>query len=418
MKAFAAGVLATLMLATPALAQRGGGGSGWDLLGEGRVGIGSDRDVIRLAHNEEFYRNKAFRKLRFVVEGGEVRMKAVRLVYINGHAEDIAVDRNMQSGENFDLDLQGERSYLQQIEMLYRGKFGFSFGGGGIRLDQASVKVYGELLREAPPADRGPPPPPPRGRDAAPGWETIASERFDRRDSQIEFRAGRREGRIGQIRFQHRGDSVSVREVRIRFGNGETQVVRLDQRLAEGDQTRPIDLEGDRRFIERATVILDPRRRPGSAEMVMLGTTRPGRDDRDGDRGRGRDRDRESTGPAFRPDPGWIPLGRQEVGFGVDRDVVRVGQSEDWFRNRGFNRVHFAAEGNDVHMSQVTLVYINGHREEVRFDRLIPRGTAAVVDLPGRRSYLREIEMVYRARPGFGGRATVSVYGEPPPRRR
>ena len=109
----------------------------------------------------------------------------------------------------------------------------------------------------------------------------------------------------------------------------------------------------------------------------------------------------------------WVLLGEQTVSFRVDRDVVNVGQSEEWFRNRSFKALHFVAERNDVHMMAVRLVYLNGHAEDFRIDRMIPQGGQLPIDLRGERSYLKQIEMVYRSRPDFRGQAVVKVYGEP-----
>ena len=46
----------------------------------------------------------------------------------------------------------------------------------------------------------------------------------------------------------------------------------------------------------------------------------------------------------------WILLGEKTVGFRVDRDVIGIGQSEDWYRDRAFRRLHLVAEGNDIHL--------------------------------------------------------------------
>ena len=48
-------------------------------------------------------------------------------------------------------------------------------------------------------------------------------------------------------------------------------------------------------------------------------------DDRRGDRDDRRARER-----------GWELFGEKTVGFQVDRDVINVGQSEDWFRDRRY----------------------------------------------------------------------------------
>lgn len=119
--------------------------------------------------------------------------------------------------------------------------------------------------------------------------------------------------------------------------------------------------------------------------------------------------------------PHWVLLGKQTVGFGVDRDVIRVGQGEEWFRREGpFRSLRFNVQESDIHLINIRIVYLNGFAEDYRFDRLVARGTGVAIDLRGERSFIRQIEMVYRSRPSFRGRAVVSVYGEavrrgPPP---
>ena len=68
-------------------------------------------------------------------------------------------------------------------------------------------------------------------------------------------------------------------------------------------------------------------------------------------------------------------------------------------------------------MMAIRLVYLNGHTEDLRVDRRIRAGGDLRVELRGDRSYLRQIEMTYRARPNFEGRTVVKVFGEPARRR-
>ena len=116
-------------------------------------------------------------------------------------------------------------------------------------------------------------------------------------------------------------------------------------------------------------------------------------------------------------DGDWELLGQKRVGFDVDRDVIDIGQSEEWFRNRAYRALRFEAERGDVHMIAIRLVYLNGHSENLRIDRQIRAGDRLPVDLRGDRSYLKQIEMTYRSRPNFEGQAVIQVYGEPSRRR-
>jgi hypothetical protein len=232
------------------------------LLGEKQVGFLVDRDVIRVNQPEDWFRERAFTALRFQAERNDIHMISIRVVYLNGYAEDFRVDQLIRQGADLRVDLRGDRSYIRQIEMVYRSRPDFR--------GQALLRVFGE------PARRPVPPP----------------------------------------------DS-----------------------------------------------------RPGRGNLVLLG--------------------------------------EKAVGFLVDRDVIRVGQSEDWFRERAFTALHFEAERNDIHMISIRVVYINGYAEDFRVDQLIRQGSDLRVDLRGDRSYIRQIEMVYRSRPNFRGQAHIRVYGEP-----
>jgi hypothetical protein len=140
---FAAAIVAAV--AVPASAQRAGGN--WELLGEAQVAFRGDSDAIQLGRDEEFYRAKSYRRLRFVIEGGEVRLRNIKLVYLNGHVEDLGISRTMKPGEEFDIDLRGERSYLKEIVLDHKGKFGLSLGQGGIRIAKPRIKVFGDNVR-------------------------------------------------------------------------------------------------------------------------------------------------------------------------------------------------------------------------------------------------------------------------------
>jgi hypothetical protein len=380
-----------ILLALPAsiaLAQRSADSDRWELLGEQTVGFRVDNDSIVLRHNEEWYRNRAYRALQFQAERNDVHLISLRIIYLNGHAEDLRIDRLIRRGSSLEVDLPGERSYLRQIDMRYRSNVGISLAPDGIRLQQAVVKVYGDRARRGPPSV------------AQDRWDEMDTKRFDRTDAEVVLRPGRDSGRVASIKLRSLGEVIEIRRIAIQFANGETQTVRIDRRLEQDNETDAIDLEGRRRMIERVTVSLDARRRPGRAALMLLGSRAEGGSDQ-------QDRD----DPYLRR--GWSLLGEQTVGFTVDRDIIDVNQSEEWYRNRRFRALHIVAERNDVHLMGLRVIYMNGFGEDLRMEQRIPAGSSAEVDLRGARSFIRRIEMTYRSRPGFGGRAVVKVYGEP-----
>jgi hypothetical protein len=109
----------------------------------------------------------------------------------------------------------------------------------------------------------------------------------------------------------------------------------------------------------------------------------------------------------------WVLLGERTVNFRAERDAIEISQGEDWWRDRGFRRLHLVAERSDIHLMELRLVYVNGFSEDVRVDREIREGQDQPIELRGERKYLRRIEFIYRSRPSFEGRAVMKVYGVP-----
>jgi hypothetical protein len=104
----------------------------------------------------------------------------------------------------------------------------------------------------------------------------------------------------------------------------------------------------------------------------------------------------------------WVQLGCQQVSFrGRDRDTIRVGRREGRFR-----AIRLAARGNDVEMRQLSVVYANGNPDELDVRRVIRSGSRTeAIDLKGRDRAIQRIDMTYRQRDDFRGRATVCVEG-------
>ena len=84
-------VIALLAPLNAALAQRGPAADAWEFLGERTVGFGVDNDTILINQSEDWFRNKAYRSLRFAVERNDVNLISIRVVYINGFTEDLQI---------------------------------------------------------------------------------------------------------------------------------------------------------------------------------------------------------------------------------------------------------------------------------------------------------------------------------------
>jgi hypothetical protein len=248
-----AGALVLTALATDAMAQRRDRGDRdreWVLLGEQSVGFRVDRDVIRIGQSEDWYRDRAFRRLHLVAEGNDIHLIAIRLVYFNGFGEDYRVDRLIRPGEDQAIELRGDRSFVRQIELTYRSRPGF----GG----RAVMKVYGEPSRRGgppggpPPIISGPGPGPGGGAD----WSELGCKQvslFGRDRDAVDV--GRREGRFKAIRLHVRGADVEMLDLRVIYANGQPDDIPVRRVIRQGDRTQPLDLRGRERSIQRVEMV-------------------------------------------------------------------------------------------------------------------------------------------------------------------
>ena len=194
---------------------------------------------------------------------------------------------------------------------------------------------------------------------------------------------GRRDGRFARIGLEASESPVFVVGVTVVFGNDEVQQIDLRQHLNPGERTQPLDLQGRTRPIKRIEIAAraghDFRRRAVLtvyAEQV---------------------REREN----------WELLGQQQVGFGVDRDVIRVGRREG-----RFEKIALEVSGNDIELLDIKVVFFHGPPRDLSVREFIHAGgRTRPLDLIGGDRTIDRIELVYRSRTGFRGQATVAVFG-------
>jgi hypothetical protein len=116
------------------------------------------------------------------------------------------------------------------------------------------------------------------------------------------------------------------------------------------------------------------------------------------DRDRDRDRDRGK----------WELLGTQAVDFRGARDVIHVGRREG-----RFTRIALEARDHDIYILDLKVVFLNNEVQDIPVRAQLRRDQRTrPLDLSGGERGIRQIQIVYRARPGVGGYAHLRVYGE------
>lgn len=104
---------------------------------------------------------------------------------------------------------------------------------------------------------------------------------------------------------------------------------------------------------------------------------------------------------------GDVLFGVQYVGFGVDRDVIKVGSEFG-----KFDKIRLRVLDNDIFINELRVVYSNGEPDVLAVAANVPANSRTKwFTLKGDR-FIKEIQLVYKSRPGFRGQARVEAYGE------
>lgn len=219
-----------------------------------------EREVINLGG-----RDGDIRALRFEVRQSDVEVLDLRVVYNNGQTEDIRVRQVFRAGSSSRvLDLGNWRRGVKQIIVNYLPKgparivfFGVDAGGGGGGFDPY-------------------PPPPPPGPGPGPGeWARLGCKDVRFLADHDTLKVGRPDGRFAALRLKVRKAPVEMFNLRVTFGNGAVQDVPVREIIPPGGTSRPIDLMGKSRGIDRIEMVYRsiPTNK-GTAEVCIDGLER------------------------------------------------------------------------------------------------------------------------------------------------
>ncbi len=242
-------------VATDAAAQRrdrdddrrgGGGDRDWVELGCQKVSFRAERDTIRVGRSEG-----RFTAIRLFARGGDVEMLDLKVIYAGGQPDDINVRHVLERGERTrPLDLRGRDRAISSIELAYRAV-------PNRRDREPTVCVEGRVAHAAMPA---PAPGPSAGNWVELGCQQVSLFGKDRNS----IRVGRREGRFKAIRLHVRGADVEMLDLKVIYANGQPDDIPVKHLIRAGDRTRPLDLRGRERAIERVDMVYRTALNPGN----------------------------------------------------------------------------------------------------------------------------------------------------------
>lgn len=229
----------------------------WELLGSAEIGTRLERDVIPVGRREG-----QFGAIGFTVEGSDVQIEDLRVVYAGGAADEIRVRDIIKAGtRSRPIDLPGRGQFIERIEIAYRS-------AGAVK-----ISFFGERRRAPPPAH----------------WEQLGCKGVGFLDSKDTIRVGRREGAFSAIKLTVADAKLRLQRIRVVFGDGSVQAFDVRSVIPAGSETHPLDLDGRRRVIERIDLDYLPSLSLKKSSVVCLLALEGGR----------------PGGPGFGPGPGF-----------------------------------------------------------------------------------------------------------------
>ncbi len=226
-------------------------------------------------------------------------------------------------------------------------------------------------------------------------------------------------GKFRAVRINAKEGNIVLSRVQVLYGNGAVHNEDRKIVLNEGERTRPINQASEDRFLDQVNLTIAPKK--GDAAMLDIYGLQT-------DEGANAKRSAvaantpASTGPvAAQPTKaapttalagtvtefGDVLFGSQYVGFGVDRDVIRVGAEVG-----KFDKLRFRVLDNDIFIKDMKVVYTNGESDDLVVNAEVKQNTRTQwFNLKGDR-FIKEVQMVYKSKPSFKGQARIEVLGQ------
>jgi hypothetical protein len=242
----------------------------------------------------------------------------------------------------------------------------------------------------------------------------IGSETIDvSRDGNATIDVSKAAGAFRGIRVKNKGGStIDLQRVQVIYSDGSVHNEDRQIDMRRGERSREIAAGSADKFIDKVNLTWKATSGTGTVQVLGLQT----RDGRRMERPKG-----PATGDLSEKDddasPGGnkspitegndVMFGYQNVGFGIDRDVIKVGGEIG-----KFDRVRMRVLGNDVHINTLKVVYMDGSEQDLAVDADIRANTrTSWLDVQGDK-FIREIQMSYRSKPNFKGQARIEVTGQ------
>lgn len=227
-------------------------GRDWKRVASKEVDRRRDRDVIQLGREDG-----RFDEFRLRVLDNDVRIRRLRVVYGNGKAHNLDVERRIGEGEATDpISLRGRNGrFIDRVVLVYD-----TVGRG----PKATVELWAHQTEGRQGRNDRP--------NFGPNWDRLASKEVDRRRDRDVFQFDRKDGRVEAFRVRVLDNDLRIRRMRVQYGNGTAHDLDIERRISEGEASDPIELRGrNGRFIDRVVLVYDTVGRGPKATVELWG---------------------------------------------------------------------------------------------------------------------------------------------------
>jgi hypothetical protein len=204
------------------------------------------------------------------------------------------------------------------------------------------------------------------------------------------------EGKFSKLKLKVLRNGIELLDVKVIFGDGTSQDLKIRRFIAAGSETRVLDLVGPSRVIRKVELRYRSRAKHVKRAKVQLWGLQTGA---------------SSSAPKSSPPTAtgtWELLGKRTVSFRADRDVIRVSGSEGTFR-----KIKLKVLNRRIKLLGLKVHFADGSTFDVSVRKTIAAGTETrVIDLPGAARVISKVEMTYSPAERRRGKAEVHLWAK------
>lgn len=263
----------------------------------------------------------------------------------------------------------------------------------------------------------------------------MAETEADLGSDSVTINTSRVQGSFGALRIYNRGSNILIDNVKVYYADGTVHNEDRTIDLRRGERTRPIDPDRTNKFVDK--VVVSYRKVSGSrrsARLLVYGLQdrQAAREERPRKRLAAPERPRQenprpqAAAPAVPPPVEKVPikstkavsetrcvgegsllLRRANVGFGTDRDRLKIGGQAG-----KFDKIRLCVFGHAIDLVDIKVTFAKGDPIELPYAGPIPAGhRTQAMSLEGDR-FIDTIDITYKKREGITAFANVEIWGE------